>query len=106
MSYTLGRCVGIAEYTILLSEYYLPRRRSFPRYPMRWKYLCLPNPTMRLNTYTCTDTVTLSVYNSQLTQTNGGTRTMFRNIRLLGALFMLPWLLIATFGAHYVQAAT
>src|SRR3954454_21429931 len=30
---------------------------------------------------------------------------MFRNFRLLGALFMLPWMLIAAFGAQYVQAA-
>lgn len=30
---------------------------------------------------------------------------MKRIVRLLGALFLLPWLLIATFGAHHVWAA-
>ena len=30
---------------------------------------------------------------------------MFRNFRMLGALFLLPWLLIAALGAQYVQAA-
>src|SRR5437868_1698926 len=30
---------------------------------------------------------------------------MIRKLRLLGALFILPWLLIATFGARFVNAA-
>src|SRR5438270_13727559 len=40
-----------------------------------------------------------------LIPTNEGRCTMMRKLRLFGALFLLPWLLIAVFGLRYVAAA-
>jgi LPXTG-motif cell wall-anchored protein len=51
-------------------------------------------------------TITVERHAKVTDEMRAGRRLAMRNLTLLGAMFVLPWLLVAAFGARYVEGAT